>query len=237
MEHCINCQTEVDQNYCPSCGHPRVLKRIDGHYILHEVRNVLNFEKGILYTIRGLSIRPGKNIRGFLNEDRNRLVKPIVFLIVTSLIYSLINTFFHFEEAYISYSGESTSATTSIFAWVQSNYGYANIILAVFIGFWLKLFFRKLPFNFFEILIMLCFVMGMSMLIYAVFGLAQGLTGLKLMQVAAVIGFTYTTFAIGQFFDKGKVKSYVKTLFANLLGMLSASLLAVLIGALIDLIR
>ncbi|MEM6298978.1 MAG: DUF3667 domain-containing protein, partial [Bacteroidota bacterium] len=58
------------------------LKRIDKAYILSEISSVLNLEKGIFYTIKELLIRPGKSIRTFIHEDRTRLVKPIVFIIV-----------------------------------------------------------------------------------------------------------------------------------------------------------
>jgi hypothetical protein len=236
VEICKNCKTEVTQNYCPNCGHPAILKRIDGQYILQEIGNVLNFEKGILFTIRELAINPGKSIIDFLHTNRNRLVKPIVFLIVSSLFYTLLNDFFHFDESFINYSDHKEFVTPAIFAWVQGNYGYANIIMAFFIGIWLKIFFNKYQSNFFEILVVLCFVMSMGMLIYSVFGIFQGLTYIKSMLVAAVVVFLYTTYAVGQFFDKRKLSSYVKVFIAYLLGMISFSLAALLIGIIIDLI-
>jgi hypothetical protein len=226
VEICKNCKTEVAQNYCPNCGHPTILKRIDGQYIFQEIRNLLNFEKGILFTIRELTINPGKSIIGFLNENRNRLVKPVVFLIAASLVYTILNDFFHFEDGYINYSDNKESAIPVIFKWIQGNYGYANIIMAFFIGFWLNIFFRKYQFNFFEILIVLCFIMGMGMLIYSVFRAFQGLTQIKSMQVAVMVGFFYTTYAIGQFFDKRKPIGYVKVFIAYLLGMITFSLVA-----------
>ncbi|HTN16917.1 MAG TPA: DUF3667 domain-containing protein, partial [Chitinophagaceae bacterium] len=100
MTNCNNCNTEIAQHYCPNCGQAAKIKRIDGHYIIHEIEHVLHFERGILYTIRELITRPGQNIRNYLTANRSRLVKPIIFIIVTSLIYSLINHFFHIEEAY-----------------------------------------------------------------------------------------------------------------------------------------
>jgi hypothetical protein len=237
MNTCIKCNSEVQSNYCPNCGHPQKVERINGRYILSEVTNVLNFQKGILYTTKELLIRPGHNIRTFISEDRNRLVKPIVFILVTSLFYTLFLRIFNFEDAYINYSGTPESTSFTIFKWIQGNYGYSNMIMAVFIALWLKLLFRKYAFNFFEILILLCFVMGIGMLIYAVFGITQGLTGIHFMQIAAIVGFIYTTFALGQFFEQGKAMSYVKAFCAYILGMLSFSIAAVVIGILIDLIK
>ena len=234
--NCKNCNTEVSMHYCPNCGQPALVKRIDSHYIVHELVHLLHFEKGLLYTIRELLIHPGNSVKQFLLENRNRLVKPVLFIIITSLVYSVINHFFHIEEGYVQYKETNPSTTVLIFKWVQDHYGYSNMIMGVFIAVWTKLFFRKYAYNFFEILILLCFVMGMGMLIYAVFALLQGLTHYNLMQVAGVTGFIYLTWAIGQFFDEKKAVSYVKSFFAYLLGMLTFSLLAILLGSVIDLI-
>jgi hypothetical protein len=234
--NCKNCNTEVTLNYCPNCGQPKQLKRINGHYIIHEIEHVLHFEKGILYTIRELLMNPGKNVQQFITENRSRLVKPIIFIIITSLIYSVINHFFHIEDGYVNYSETKASATSAIFNWVQQHYGYANIIMGVFIAAWVKLFFRKYQYNFFEILILLCFVMGMGMLIFSVFGIIQGLTHFNLMQVAGIAGFVYSAWAIGQFFDKKKIINYVKAFFAYLLGFITFALSILLTGSLVDMI-
>lgn len=237
MYICKKCDNEFEGNYCPNCGHPQKLDRINGRYILSEIGSVLNFQKGILYTIKELLIRPGHNIRGFISEDRNRLVKPIMFILITSLTYTIFVMIFHFEDGYINYSIDRESTTLDIFKWVQGNYGYSNIIMSIFIGLWLKILFRKYPFNFFEIIILLCFVMGIGMLIYSVFGAIQGLTQINVMQLGAIIGFVYSTYAIGQFFEKRKILSYVKAFLAYILGMLTFTFIAIGAGILIDLIK
>ena len=235
MTNCRNCNAEVSRNYCSNCGQPLNVKRIDGHYITHEIEHVLHFERGILYTIRELLTSPGENVRHFISENRSRLVKPIIFIIVSSLIYTLINNFFHIEDGYVKFDEEKKSTTGIIFKWIQNHYGYANIIMGIFIAFWLKVFFKKYDYNFFEILILLCFVMGMGMLIFAVFAIFQGLTHVYLMQVAGYVGIVYCTWAIGQFFDKKKIVNYIKAFTSYILGMITFSLSVLLIGTLIDL--
>lgn len=234
--NCKNCNTEINQNYCPNCGQPVSLKRINGHYIIHEIEHVLHFEKGILYTIKELLTRPGENVRHFVTENRSRLVKPIIFIIVTSLIYSFVNHFFHIEDSYVRFYEAKKSTTGLIFAWVQNHYGYANIIMGLFIAFCLKLFFRKNDYNFFEILILLCFVMGMGMLIYAFFSLIQGITHFNMTATGGIVGFSYCIWAIGQFFDKRKPVSYLKAFIAYILGMIIFMLTVILLGSSIDLI-
>lgn len=188
MAYCTNCNSGISSNYCTDCGQPASLKRINGKYIVHEIEHVLHFERGILYTIRELAINPGQNIRKYLSENRSRLVKPIIFIIITSLIYTILNHWLYVEDNYVksrATEGENHSAVGTIVSWVQDHYGYANIIMGIFIALWLKLFFRKSPYNIFEILILLCFVMGMGMLIMAVFATIEGLTHLRLAQIAS----------------------------------------------------
>ena len=236
MMNCKTCNIGLTSKYCPDCGRPVQLKRIDRHYIIHEIEHVLHFERGILYTIRELLVNPGQNVRNYLSENRSRLVKPIIFIIVTSLIYSTCSNFFHLEDRYVNYLDDHKSTTSAIFKWIQGHYGYANIIMGIFIALWTKLFFRRYKLNIFEILILLCFVIGMGMLIYSVFTIIQGMTHFNLMQTAGIVGLVYTTWAIAQFYDKGKVATYVKAFFAYILGMLTFSLAAIIIGILTDLV-
>ena len=202
----------------------------------HEIEHLLHVEKGFLYTTKELVSRPGESIQGFLSENRTKLVKPILFIIVSSLIYSVIIHFFHIEDGYVKYENIETNSTTLIFKWIQDHYGYSNIIMGVFIALWIKVFFRKYQYNFFEILILLCYVMGVGMLILALFAALEGISNIQLMQISSIISFIYSAWAIGQFFDKHKMINYVKSFFAYLLGFISFGIAALLLGTGLDLI-
>lgn len=226
----------MSEEYCATCKQTVKPKRIDAHYIIHEIEHVLHFERGILYTIRELLIRPGVNIKNFITENRSRLVKPVIFIIVTSLIYTLISHFFHIEEGYIKFEDTKAPQTNAIDNWIQSHYGYSNIIMSGFIAFWLKIFFKKYDYNFFEILILLCFVLGIEMLIFSVFAIFEGLTQFHLMQAAGAVVFVYFSWAVGQFFDQSKSISYIKAFISYILGMLTFSLSIMILGIIIHLI-
>lgn len=234
--NCKNCNHVVNEKFCPNCGQPAKLKRIDGHYLSHEIEHVLHVERGLLYTVRELAIKPGATVREFISENRTRLVKPIIFIIITSLIYSVVSHFFHIEQGYIDFKDSSNSTPLLMFKWSQEHYGYANIIMGVFIAVWLKIFFRKQGYNLFEILILLCFVIGMSMLIYTLFVLFLGFTKVDLMQLGGILGVIYCSWAIGQFFNKNKPINYLKALVAYMLGMLTWILSTIGIGMFIDMI-
>ncbi|CAH0336737.1 hypothetical protein FVB9288_02450 [Flavobacterium sp. CECT 9288] len=235
--NCNNCNQELTSKYCPECGQPAELKRINGHYIIHEIEHVLHFERGILFTVKELLVNPGKNIRDYFTQNRTRLVKPVIFIIVTSLIYTILNNFFNLEDGYVKYQGAQNDTTSIIVKWLQGHYGYANILMGVLIAMWLKIFFKKSSYNFYEILIMLCFVLGMAMLIFSVFVIIEGVTHFKIMTFAGAVGILYSSWAVGDFFNKGKVMSYIKALGAYLLGMIFFWVIPVVIGILIDLVN
>ncbi|MCE7057307.1 DUF3667 domain-containing protein [Algoriphagus sp. AGSA1] len=236
LEYCKKCALEITGNYCVGCGNAKELLRIDGRYIAKEISGVLNFDKGILYTIRELLIRPGAAVRSYMAEDRSRLVKPVIFIIISSLIYSVLRGFLHFEDGYFKYDESNFTTVTVIFKWLQNNYGYGNLIMGVFIAFWTKLLFKKYGYNFYEILILLCYVMGIGMIILAVFGIIQGLTDLKALDYGGVLFIVYSCWAIGRFFDKKRVANYFKALFSYLLGIITFAISVLLIGYLIDLV-
>lgn len=61
---------------------PKQLERISMKMIWRSILQELNLEKGLLFTVVALAIRPGETIREYLYKDRSRLIPPLRFLIV-----------------------------------------------------------------------------------------------------------------------------------------------------------
>lgn len=213
------------------------IKRIDRNYILEEIRGAFSFQKGFLYTIKELAINPGDSIKEFIKNDRKRLVKPILFIVFTSLVYSILKSFLFIELDNALHSGDKNSAIIKMLIWTQENYGYSNIIMAVFIGFWTRIFFKKYDYNIFEILVLLCFVMGFGMLIFSIFAIIEALLDQVIVQIGGVVVYIYISWAIGQFYGKRKVVNYIKAFFAYFLGMVTFGIVLISIGLVIDLIK
>lgn len=73
--------------------------------------------------------------------------------------------------------------------------------------------------------------MGQSMLLLTFETFFIDLMGLKLFGIILLlISIIYPTWAIGQFFDKSKISSYVKAFFAYLLGYILFQLAIILVG-------
>ena len=232
--NCKKCSSEITGNYCSNCGNPIQLKRIDGHYLMHEIEHILHFERGFLFTLKELIIRPSEVIKEFITTSRNRLVKPIIFIIITSLIYTLINQYLHVEVGFIHLRGDDSSAINFIFKWVENHYGYANIFFGLFIAAFVKQLFRKYEYNFFEILILLCYIIGVQMLVFSLFTVIAKVFRIEIMAFVGGLSLLYLTWVIAAFFDNKKVLNYVKALFAYVFGMITSTSFLVLVGVIID---
>ncbi len=215
----------------------KTLDRINGRYIWQEISSVLNLDKGIFYTIKELVIRPGRSVREFLLHDRNRLVKPIIFIIITSLIYTLVVNHFHIEEQYMQYGGFEDTTLAKMLSWIQHNYGYSNLMMGILIAFFIQIFFNEYDYNYYEILVLLCFVMGVAMLIFALFALLEGLFHVQLFALGGIVGFIYITYAIADFYDGTKVKNYFKAFTAYMLGMISFYILVFIVSFIVDWVK
>jgi len=239
MTNCGICNNLIIGNYCSTCGQPLKLTRIDKHYISHEVFHLLHFEKGFFFTVKELFIRPGKSIRVFIEKNRSKHMKPVAFLILTSLLFTLVSQLFHADDILNQKNNLSfgKSSINDIMNWVKTHWGYVNILLAVFTALCLKLLFSKHNYNFFELMIVMCFVMGEAMLLLTFVTMFAGILGNQFYLIlSSVISYGYTIWAIAQFFDGRKIRNYVKAFGAYFLGYILFYVAIIPVGLIADLI-
>ena len=65
--------------------------RITWGLIWSDFLNVINFEKGVFFTIKGLFLRPKETIDDYLYGNRNLHANPLRFLIFSTAIATLLN--------------------------------------------------------------------------------------------------------------------------------------------------
>jgi Protein of unknown function (DUF3667) len=239
MTNCTNCNFILNEKYCPNCGQVAVLKRIDKHYLQHEFMHLFHLEKGFIYTVWQLITKPGESIRTFLTENRNKLMKPIPFLVFTCLIYALVGTYFDATEinngmGKIDTGGVQTTATR-ILKWFQAHFAYANIVISLFMAFLLKILFWKKPYNYFEIMTMLSYVLGVNMLLMTILVVFYSILNTIVFKTLLLLFYYgYSIFAIGQFFDKSKILSFIKAFLAFLFGLVLYFVSIAVVGVSID---
>ena len=214
-----NIEDNIKTNYEPL----KEIKRIDEHYISHEIKHLLHFEKGFLFTTKSLLLRPGKAIREFLFEDRKKYVKPILFLILTSVIFTFVTHSLHITFSFFNIDNvvplKGKIRSKEIGEWTDKYTGYAQLIMGIFIAFWTKIFFRKFKCNIYEILVLLSFVLGEAILILTFFNVLAKVFENGYLALSGIISyFVYIIWAVGQFFGEKKAINYIKSSFVYFLG-------------------
>ena len=239
-EKCGNCNEAVTGDFCNSCGQARELKKIDRNYVIQELLSLVGYENGFIFTFRELLVNPGEVIREYITRNRQKITKPITFLILTSVIYTLIS---HYFKTDIPYNDQlkkdyGNSSVFEIMNWVQNNYGYSNLLLILPITCWTRLLFRKSNYNFYETCVVICFVMAEGMLLFSLESILNGLfPGMIVIYetVTFILAFFYIGWGIGQFYGK-KIKNYFKAFFAYSLGMITFQIIVIVVGITYDMI-
>ncbi len=211
------------------------LTRIDSQYVSHEMQHLFHLEKGYIFTIKQLLFRPGKAVREFLYEDRNKYVKPIIYVIFNSVLFTLMTNYYEIKFSFFNIDKmpflKGYLRSKEIGVWSDSHIGYTNLIMGLFIGFWTKLFFKKYGHNIFEIFVLLCYVLGTTILLLIPFLVAAELFNSSFIaSCGLLVYFSYIFWAIGQFFGEKKIVNYIKSIVAYIFGNLTYMLTVIFIA-------
>ena len=217
------------------------LKRIDRRYISHEIEHVLHLDRGFFYTVKELIVRPGKAVREFLFEDRRKLVKPVLFLILSSVIFTIIIHLLHTDVSLFNIDRitplQGKIRSKEIGAWINNSLGYSQLLMGVFIAVWLKIFFKKKQYNVYETLILLCYILGEALLILTItIILAELLKSAMIVIIGFFAYFLYIIWGIGQFYGEKKIINYIKSTITFVFGVTTYLSILILIAYLLKLI-
>lgn len=95
---CKNCGNVFKGNYCNNCRQSAKTHRITWHEIGHGLFHAFfHADKGLLFTIRELTTRPGKTIREYLEGKRANHFNPLLFLILTGTLSTFIFSMLHLK--------------------------------------------------------------------------------------------------------------------------------------------
>lgn len=88
---CLNCGTENDSNFCKNCGQSMHIHRISMAHILHEITHYFTHaDKGLLYIIKEMFIRPGTVVEEYIAGKRKKYFNPYTYLLLCSTISAYI---------------------------------------------------------------------------------------------------------------------------------------------------
>jgi hypothetical protein len=93
QDECTNCGIARAGLYCAVCGQRFTRGRLTVPAIAHQVaHDVLNLDRGILFTAMELTRRPGDAIRDYVEGKRVRYVGPVKYFVLTVALTTFATT-------------------------------------------------------------------------------------------------------------------------------------------------
>lgn len=212
---CKNCGQDFEGRFCSNCGQNSDVARVNFPSFLNEVsESVLQVDKGFLFTLRELFLRPGKSIKEFLNGKRKNHFKPIAYVLTLSTLYFLIsritnqNTWMDdliqgFTSAESDYN--SGIKVPTILSWLAKNFAYSALMLLPIFSFASYLMFFKYKLNYIEHIVINSYITGQQAILYSLFAVLETVIKSKAIDlVLFIVTMSYTCWVFLQIFSEGK---------------------------------
>lgn len=248
---CINCDRTAggpDQKYCPNCGQPTPVHRIDWHFLSHELEHsVLHMDRGILYSLKQLMLQPGKLLRDYIEGRRGNQVKPLLLITMMAAAVVLLNRLIAGGSMMDGGASEALAAAPAlpaemvrlmaaygaVGAWVDSHFAAFTLMLLPIeaLVFW-QVFRRYSKLNYPEWLVMITLLTVQTFVIWSVLVLLhRWVPHVQIM--AALLGMIYSVVSLLQFFQGRPVWSTIWRTAVSLAAFSLISAFAVWTAALI----
>jgi Protein of unknown function (DUF3667) len=246
IKTCINCQQEVQNNFCSHCAQRTEVKRITFREGWNDFwARVYGFDGMFPRTIRDLTIRPGKATRLFIEGNRIKYYGPVgyCFLMITVfiLLLEILNidmVAFLKEMGKMGLQPEVKAGSNQeilqqkIFQFMSDNFKLISFTMIPFQAFFARyLFFRKSGFNYLENSVLPFYTTGHIYWISLVTVIVYKISGIFLRSsVGTIISTIYIGFAYTNLFSyQPKWKSFLKGLGVYYLSLLSMLLVFALL--------
>lgn len=100
--HCLNCDAALVGPRCHVCGQPAATAKLTVKHLLHEIPHaVFHIDRGLLPTVYGLAVRPGRTINDYLDGKRARYFNPLTLMMIMAGVNTLLFSAFPLRMAYI----------------------------------------------------------------------------------------------------------------------------------------
>jgi hypothetical protein len=190
---CQNCGYEGEHVYCSNCGQPLRAKRITLSHLWHEVTHTFwHLEKGFLFTLKELAIKPGTMQRKYLSGLRLHYQKPFPLFALSGTFGALLLFFIY------------RNATGDVDQFYKHYYFIVQAVLLPFYALITYILFKSPDLYYAEALVMTVYMLGfMSVLIIPLNILSFFLPNLVISLLEIIFLVSYNIWTNLNFF-KGK---------------------------------
>jgi hypothetical protein len=250
-DRCINCDRAVggpEQKFCPNCGQPTPVHRIDWHFLGHELEHsVLHMDRGILYSLKQLMLRPGTLLRDYIEGRRGNQVKPLLLITMMAAAVLLLNRLvtgggmIDAGASDVMLGGQALPADLvplmaayhAVSAWVDAHFAAFTLMLLPIeaLVFW-GVFHRYSRLNYPEWLVIITLLTVQTFVIWLVLMLLHRWLPLA-HALAGVLGMIYGVASLVQFFQDCSAWSTIWRAVIGFLIFSAFSMVAVLVATLV----
>ncbi len=237
---CKNCTHTVEGNFCSNCGQTAHTHTLDWHYVMHEVQHgAFHVDKGLLYTLKELYLRPGYTIRQFIAGSRINYFKPVAMIIFLGAVYGFL---FHYLEINIMppiiADNKTMAMQMAMQNWVTSHYTLVILLMIPLYALASKIAFMKSGYNYVEHLALNSFLAGMKLffqiLLLPLMYLWQNSNNIEMvLSILFLMDFVLTIWVYGKFFN---MFSIPKRAFRIFLSYLLVFAFTIVIGMVIGIV-
>lgn len=225
---CKNCSQEFVGAYCNACGQKQS-ERISFRHLWEQlVESLFDVEKGLVYTVRQLTVHPGHTVVAYLNGKRKSIYGPVKYLLLWTAIFFVLSSVIGRVDKQVSitallfndhqaFSSESFDDFVDIYSFALAHYThifYAG--LAPFLAMFCYLLFRKHGFSFIELTIPYLYLSGHLALFMVINTVVMALFGpraLPAIMLTSIIFLLYMLFKMHkEIFGQSWFKTIVKSL-------------------------
>ena len=157
MEHiCLNCNNQLHEKFCSNCGQKTSTHRYSiQHFVTHDlVHEILHVDKGVLYSIKELFMRPGHIVREYIQGKRVGITNFITLIIIILTASALLVEYTHIKLSDLIGTESSKQMMQSL---EKFSTKYPKLFLLILIpinSFFSFLWFKKAKFNYSEHLVL-----------------------------------------------------------------------------------
>lgn len=223
--NCLNCNNtiQIEQKFCPECGQKTSTARLNTSHILHDVFHAFTHtDKGVLYLIRWLIVKPGTISREYVLGQRKKYFNPFTFLILVIGITTILAAKFSLFSPYLK-------NINSIQTFFNKHYNFLIFCIVPLIALYTKLLFKRTKINFAESVILSSYTSAERAIVFTL--IVTPLIILFRNQYFIIIGVysltfaCYYGFACCQYFKTFNFKYFLKGLFVILLSQATIAIL------------
>lgn len=171
--------------------HGHVYHRITLKSILDDLLDILLLHKGFFFTLKELTIAPGRAIRGYLDTARMRYTHPLKYLFIIVAVYLFVvfrTDVITGENIEVSGDGmDPEEFQTLLQGWIKDTFQLWMAFAILFFALFSFLFFRKSGFNFTEHVVVNSYVYGHLTLLNLIFLYIDYLFGLDIFLFVSIL--------------------------------------------------